>query len=433
MNARQGENSRSPLAFNVMVKPRGAVCNLDCQYCYYLRKEQLYPDGDFRMDDDVLEAFTRQYIRAQQVPEVTFAWQGGEPLLAGLEFFERALQFQQKYSRPGMIIKNAVQTNGVLLDDEWCRFFKRYDFLVGISIDGPHEMHDAYRVDKGGQPTLDRVMAGVEFLNKHSVDFNTLTCVHTANVDYPLEVYRFLRGKVEAHFMQFIPIVLRDNETGFQEGNALTPHSVTGKQYGSFLKTIFDEWVRRDVGTVFVQIFDVALAAWAGESPGLCIFDETCGTAMVLEHNGDLYSCDHFVEPRYYLGNISSRDLTELVTSEQQVRFSHAKRDSLPGYCRECSVKFICNGGCPKNRILSTPDGEPGLNYLCEGYRDLFAHIGPTMQYMAEELREGRSPANIMYVIAQQDARLHMRFATAQRNDPCPCGSGLKFKNCHGR
>ncbi len=416
-----------------MAKPRGAICNLDCQYCYYLCKEQLYSDGDFRMDDDVLEAFTRQYIRAQQVPEVTFAWQGGEPLLAGLDFFERAIQFQQKYSRPGMIIKNVVQTNGVLLDDEWCRFFKRYDFLVGVSIDGPHEMHDAYRVDKGGQPTLDRVMAGVEFLNKHNVDFNTLTCVHAANADYPLEVYRFLRGKVEAHFMQFIPIVLRDNETGFQEGNDLTPHSVTGKQYGSFLKTIFDEWVRRDVGTVFVQIFDIALAAWAGESPGLCIFDETCGTAMVLEHNGDLYSCDHFVEPRHYLGDIISRDLTELVTSEQQVRFGHAKRDSLPGYCRECSVKFICNGGCPKNRILSTPDGEPGLNYLCEGYRDLFAHVGPTMQYMVEELREGRSPANIMYVIAQQDALLHMRFATAKRNDPCPCGSGLKFKNCHGR
>ena len=416
-----------------MVKPRGAVCNLDCQYCYYLRKEQLYPGGDFRMNDDVLEAFTRQYIRAQQVPEVTFAWQGGEPLLAGLDFFERALQFQQKYSRPGMVIKNAVQTNGVLLDDEWCRFFKRYDFLVGISIDGPHEMHDAYRVDKGGQPTLDRVMAGVEFLNKHNVDFNTLTCVHAANADYPLEVYRFLRGDVKTHFMQFIPVVLRDNETGFQEGNTLTPHSVTGKQYGSFLKTIFDEWVRRDVGTVFVQIFDAALAAWAGEAPGLCTFDETCGTAMVLEHNGDLYSCDHFVEPRYYLGNIIPQDLTELVTSEQQVRFGHAKRDSLPGYCRECSVKFICNGGCPGNRILSTPDGEPGLNYLCEGYRGLFTHVGPTMQYMAEELREGRSPASIMYVIAQQDALLHMRFSTAQRNNSCPCGSGLKFKKCHGR
>jgi uncharacterized protein len=433
VNAGQGEDSRLPLAFNVMVKPRGAVCNLDCRYCYYLRKEQLYPDGDFRMDDDVLEAFTRQYIGAQQVPEVTFAWQGGEPLVAGLDFFERALQFQRKYSRPGMIIRNVVQTNGVLLDDEWCRFLKKHDFLVGISIDGPHEMHDTYRVDKGGRPTLDWVMEGVEFLHKHNVDFNTLTCVHAANADYPLEVYRFLRDKVETHFMQFIPIVLRDNETGFQEGTALTPHSVTGKQYGSFLKTIFDEWVRRDVGTVFVQIFDVALAAWAGEKPGLCVFDETCGTAMVLEHNGDLYSCDHFVEPRYYLGNILSQDLTELVKSEQQVSFSYAKRDTLPEYCRECSVKFICNGGCPKNRVLSTPDGEPGLNYLCEGYRDLFGHVGPTMQYMVRELQEGRSPANIMYVVAQQDALLHMRFATARRNDPCPCGSGLKFKHCHGR
>jgi len=433
VDLRQGTDYQPPLAFNVMVKPHGAICNLNCQYCYYRCKEQLYPDSDFRMDDDVLEAFTRQYIGAQQVPEVTFAWQGGEPLLAGLDFFERALQLQQKYSRTGMIIRNAVQTNGVLLDDEWCRFFKKHDFLVGISIDGPHEMHDAYRVDKRGRPTLDRVMTGVEFLKKHSVDFNTLTCVHAANADYPLEVYRFLRDKVKARFMQFIPIVLRDNETGFQEGNTLTPHSVTGKQYGSFLKAIFDEWVRRDVGTVFVQIFDVALAAWVGESPGLCAFDETCGTAMVLEHNGDLYSCDHFVEPRYYLGNIISRDLTELVTSDQQVSFTYAKRDSLPGYCRECSVKFICHGGCPKNRILSTPDGEPGLNYLCEGYRDFFTHISPSMQYMTEELKKGRSPTGIMYALAQQDALLDARFAAARRNDPCPCGSGLKFKHCHGR
>jgi len=433
VDLRQGTDYQPPLAFNVMVKPHGAICNLNCQYCYYRCKEQLYPDSDFRMDDDVLEAFTRQYIGAQQVPEVTFAWQGGEPLLAGLDFFERALQLQQKYSRTGMIIRNAVQTNGVLLDDKWCRFFKKHDFLVGISIDGPHEMHDAYRVDKRGRPTLDRVMTGVEFLKKHSVDFNTLTCVHAANADYPLEVYRFLRDKVKARFMQFIPIVLRDNETGFQEGNTLTPHSVTGKQYGSFLKAIFDEWVRRDVGTVFVQIFDVALAAWVGESPGLCAFDETCGTAMVLEHNGDLYSCDHFVEPRYYLGNIISRDLTELVTSDQQVSFTYAKRDSLPGYCRECSVKFICHGGCPKNRILSTPDGEPGLNYLCEGYRDFFTHISPSMQYMTEELKKGRSPTGIMYALAQQDALLDARFAAARRNDPCPCGSGLKFKHCHGR
>jgi len=422
-----------PLAFNVMLKPCGAVCNLDCKYCYYLHKEQLYPGGNFRMSEDLLETFTRQYIAAQQVPEITFTWQGGEPLLIGLDFFERALEFQERYSRQGMTIRNAIQTNGVLLDDDWCRFFKAHDFLVGISIDGPREVHDVYRVDKGGQPTLERVMTGVGLLNKHNVDFNTLTCVHAANAGFPLEVYRFLRDQGQARFMQFIPVVLRENDTGFQAGDVVAPLSVTGQHYGAFLCAIFDEWVRRDVGTVFVQIFDAALAAWAGESPGLCSLEETCGTSLVLEHNGDIYSCDHFVEPGYHLGNIGSGDLAGLVTSEKQARFGLAKRDSLPRYCQECQVKFVCNGGCPRNWIVPTPDGAPGLNYLCEGYRALFNHIGPTMRFMVKELQMGRSPANIMYATAQQDALLHMRLATARRNDLCPCGSGRKFKHCHGR
>jgi uncharacterized protein len=422
-----------PPAFHVMVKPRGAICNLNCQYCYYLPKEHLYPDSQFRMTDDLLEAFTRQYIEAQRIPEVTFAWQGGEPTLMGLDFFVRAVELQKKYQRPGMIIHNAIQTNGIALNDDWCRFFKEHKFLVGISIDGPRHLHDAYRVDRGNRPTFDRVMAGLDLLIKHRVEFNTLTCVHSANADHPLEVYRFLRDQAHSRFMQFIPVVLRDNKTGFQEGESVTRHSVTGKQYGSFLNTIFDDWVRHDVGKVFVQIFDVALAAWIGHTPGLCLFAETCGTALALEHNGDLYSCDHFVEPRYYLGNILQDNLATLVGSAQQVRFGLNKRDTLPRYCRECPVRFVCNGGCPKNRILHTPDGEPGLNFLCEGYRGFFQHIDPDMKIMAAEFHAGRAPANIMHIKASQDAELQKKFATARRNDPCPCGSGRKFKHCHGR
>lgn len=393
----------SPLAFNVMLKPRGAICNLGCKYCYYLSKERLYPDSRFCMSDDLLDTFTRQYIEAQRVPEVTFGWQGGEPTLMGLAFFERAIKLQGKYKRPGMTIHNALQTNGVTLDDDWCRFFKKHNFLVGVSIDGPRKLHDAYRVDKRGSPTFDRVMAGLELLKKHHVEFNTLTCVHAANGDYPLEVYHFLRDEVQSRYVQFIPIVVRDNETGFQEGEGVTQHSVTGKQYSNFLNAIFDEWVRHDVGQVFVQIFDAALAAWIGQGPGLCIFDETCGTALALEHNGDLYSCDHFVEPRHYLGNINEDDLVTLVGSEQQCQFGLAKRDTLPRYCRECAWRFICNGGCPKNRILHTPEGESGLNYLCEGYKAFFSHIAPHMKLMAAELLAGRSPANIMLAIAKPD------------------------------
>jgi uncharacterized protein len=385
-----------PPAFHVMIKPRGAICNLDCKYCYYLPKERLYPDSRFCMSDDLLDTFTRQYIEAQRVPEVTFAWQGGEPTLMGLAFFERAIELQEQYKRPGMTIYNTLQTNGVTLDDDWCRFFKKHNFLVGVSIDGPKKLHDAYRVDKRGRPTFDRVMAGLELLKKHHVEFNTLTCVHAANGDYPLEVYHFLRDEVQSCYMQFIPIVVRDNETGFQEGETVTKHSVAGEQYGNFLNAIFDEWVRHDVGQVFVQIFDVALAAWIGQHPGLCIFEETCGTALVLEHNGNLYSCDHFVEPRHYLGNINEDALVTLVGLEQQRQFGLAKRDTLPRYCRECAVRFVCNGGCPKNRILHTLEGEAGLNYLCEGYKTFFGHITPHMKLMAAELLAGRSPANIM-------------------------------------
>lgn len=379
-----------------MLKPRGPVCNLDCRYCYYLSKERLYPGSDFRMSEELLGEFTRHYIESQKVPEVTFTWQGGEPLLIGLEFFQRAVELQQEYRRPGMQIHNTLQTNGIPLDEEWCHFFRENGFLIGISLDGPAELHDVYRADKSGRATFDRVMAGVELLNEHWVDFNILTCVHAANADHPLGVYRFLRDEVGTKHIQFIPVVERDNETGFQEGDKVTERSVGARQYGEFLIAIFDEWVRHDVGRVFVQIFDVSLAGWVGQRPGLCVFDETCGTALVMEHNGDLYACDHFVEPRYRLGNIQEIPMGELVSSATQRRFGSEKRDALPGYCMECDVRFICNGGCPKNRFITTPDGKDGLNYLCEGYRAFFRHIDVPMRFMESELRAGRPPANIM-------------------------------------
>jgi uncharacterized protein len=427
-----GEQRAPPAAFHIMLKPRGALCNLDCKYCYFLSKEMLYPGSRFRMADELLEDYTRQYIAAQRVPEVTFAWQGGEPTLMGLDFFKRAIEYQAKYRRPGMRIFNALQTNGTLLDNEWCDFLHQHDFLVGLSLDGPRELHDAYRVDKGGRPTFERVMAGAQMMKLHKVEFNILATVHAANGDHPLEVYRFLRDEVGTHFIQFIPIVERDNDTGFQEGERVTERSVSGRQYGDFLIAIFDEWVRRDVGRVYVQLFDVALAAWSGERTGLCIFDEVCGQALAMEHNGDVYSCDHFVEPRHKLGNIADIPLLDMVSSEQQWQFGQAKRATLPRYCRECEVRFVCNGGCPKDRLLHTPDGEAGLNYLCAGYRAFFNHIDAPMKFMAAELRAQRPPANIMRHVAEQDAELQRRFAAARRNDPCPCGSGRKFKHCHG-
>lgn len=422
-----------PSAFHVMTKPRGAICNLDCKYCYFLSKERLYPDSDFRMSETLLEEYTRQYISAQNVPEVTFAWQGGEPTLMGLAFYRQAVRYQQKHRQPGMHIFNTLQTNAVTLDDEWCAFFAENDFLVGVSLDGPAHLHDFYRVDKGGNPTFDRVMAGIDLLKKHQVEFNILTTVHAANGDHGLETYRFLRDEVGTTFMQFIPIVERANHTGYQEGDSVTERSVGAKQYGDFLIAIFEEWVRHDVGRVFVQIFDVALAAWSGGRPGLCIHEETCGTALAIEHNGDVYACDHYVEPNYLMGNINMIPLESIVASEGQIRFGQAKRDTLPRYCRECSVRFVCNGGCPKDRFITTPDGDPGLHYLCEGYKAFFTHIDGAMRFMANELKHRRPPSNVMFHMAQHDAELRVLFTKAGRNDLCPCGSGLKFKKCHGK
>jgi len=389
-----------PPAFNVMAKPRGAICNLECAYCYYLKKASMYPKSDFRMSAEVLENFTRQYIQSQRVPQVTFVWQGGEPTLMGLDFFKQAMGFQRKYAGPGMRVENALQTNGTTLDDDWCAFFKENNFLIGISMDGPAHLHNFMRRDKGGAGTFEKVMAGLALLKKHHVAFNILASVHAANMDHPLDVYRFLRDEVGTEFIQFIPIVERANKKGEQRGNIITHRSVNGKQYGEFLIGIFDEWVRYDVGKVYVQIFDAALAKWMGQTGGLCIFAETCGTALVIEHNGDLFSCDHYVEPRYRLGNISRAGMADLFGSHKQHKFGLNKKDSLPRYCLNCEVLFACNGGCPKDRVKHTPDGEFGLNYLCEGYRAFFNHIDPAMRVMRDLIHQQQPPAKIMDLIA---------------------------------
>jgi uncharacterized protein len=378
-------------AFHLMAKPGGSRCNLACRYCFYLSKRELYPGSRFRMSDEVLEEYTRQTIEGHCIPDVTFAWQGGEPTLMGLDFFKKALQLQKKYCRPGMLIRNTIQTNGILLDNRWCDFFRKNRFLVGISIDGPRELHDACRTDTAGKGTFDRVMQGLALLKKHQVDFNILCTVNAVNGDHPCKVYRFFRDEAKAQFIQFVPVVERDRTTG-----EITALSIRPDQYGKFLIGVFDEWVRHDVGRIYVQHFDTALANWYGEPHGICVFSPTCGSAMVIEHNGDIYSCDHFVGQDHLLGNILEVPLAELVHSDRQRQFGRNKRERLPQYCRECPVLFACRGECPKNRFAPTPDGEPGLNYLCEGYRLFFSHIDKPMKFMAGELRENRPPSNVM-------------------------------------
>ena len=384
-------SSSMPPAFHVMTKPRGALCNLECRYCFYRSREGLYPGSDFRMSKKLLESYIRQHIEAHRAPEIIFSWQGGEPTLMGLDFFRRAVSLQQKYSRPGTRILNAFQTNGTLLTEEWCKFFHENQFLIGLSLDGPRELHDAWRVDKRGGATFDRVMAGVALLKEHQVEFNVLACVHAANAAHGLEIYRFLRDEAGASFIQFIPIVERDDKEG-----GVTSWSVTGRQYGEFLISVFDEWVRSDVGRMFVQIFDVALGVWFGQPATLCVFSETCGNGVILEHNGDLFSCDHFVDPGHKLGNITQTHLADLIASPRQRTFGLDKRDTLPRVCRECAVRFICNGACPKDRISTGADGEPPVNVLCEGYRAFFTHIDLPMKMMAELLRQRRPPSEIM-------------------------------------
>jgi uncharacterized protein len=433
---------------HVMAKPIGPICNIDCKYCFYLEKEKLYPDTrKWRMPDDVLETYIRQYIEQQDVPEISFAWQGGEPTLLGMDFFRKAIELQKKYAN-GKTIHNAFQTNGTLLDDEWGEFLAANGFLVGLSIDGPRKLHDRYRVDKKQKGTFDAVMMGLGFLKKHRVEFNTLTVVNRANSQQPLEVYDFLK-QIGSGFMQFIPLVERAASSGplavlnnrhdldFAEppvpGQAhdplspVTPWSVEAETYGQFLVTIFDQWVRRDVGHTFVQLFDVALGIWAGAGSSACVFAEKCGRALAMEHNGDVYACDHYVYPKYKLGNVMNTSLASLVDSVQQRQFGNDKSDALPAYCRSCEVRFACNGECPKHRFIDAPDGEAGLNYLCAAYKRFFNHVDPHMKTMTKLLKAGRAPAEIMQLIVAESAR------GASRNEPCPCGSGRKVKHCCAR
>jgi uncharacterized protein len=406
--------TRAARPFHILVKPVGPICNLDCKYCFYLEKEKLYPgENQWRMSDAVLEEYIRQYIHSQPVAEINFAWQGGEPTLLGVEFFRKVIALQKKFAGE-KVISNAIQTNGTLLDNEWCEFLAAHNFLVGLSIDGPAQMHDVYRVDKRQQPTFDQVMRGLELLKKHRVEFNTLTFVNRANSQSPLEVYRFLKS-IGSQFLQFIPLVERaasgeSQVAGFslaepplprrQNSAAVTPWSVEAEQYGNFLCTIFDEWVRHDVGTTFVQLFDTALGNWMGLGSSLCVFAEKCGAALAVEHNGDLYSCDHYVYPRYKLGNVMNQSLGAMVNSPSQTKFGNDKSSSLPKYCRQCEVRFACHGECPKHRFIQTPDGESGLNYLCAAYKKFFNHIDPHMRTMEKLLRSERPAAEIMRLLS---------------------------------
>ncbi|MFL7837376.1 MAG: anaerobic sulfatase maturase [Candidatus Promineifilaceae bacterium] len=433
----------TPPRFHLLTKPSGSTCNLDCTYCFFLSKEALYPNAKIRMSEATLEAYIKQLLESQRTPTATVAWQGGEPTLMGLDFYRKSIEFVEKYHRPDQEIEYTFQTNGVLLDDEWCAFLKEHNFLVGLSVDGTQEMHDTYRLNKGGEGTFQQVMRGHSFLRKHGVEFNILCTVNVANQHHGRKVYRFFRDELDATWMQFIPIVERATlETlpianqGWSErpggerllytqtGNMVTERSVGGEQYGRFLVDIYEEWIRHDVGDIHVQLFDVTLHAYFGEYL-LCIHAPTCGYGPALEHNGDFYACDHYVEPDYKLGNIHETHMLQMVASDFQRTFGNNKRDLLTQQCQACEVRPLCNGGCPKDRFILSRDGEPGHNYLCDGLFFFFDHVRPTMNIMARLVQRGQPAARVKeWVLAEDKKR--------GRNDPCPCGSGKKFKACHG-
>jgi uncharacterized protein len=402
-------NTFAPFArpLYIMTKPVGAICNLACDYCYYLEKSKLYQESPKHiMSDELLEKFIKEYIESQTMPQVLFTWHGGETLMRPLSFYQKAMELQRKYAR-GRTIDNCIQTNGTLLNDEWCRFFHDNNWLVGVSIDGPQEFHDEYRKNKQGKPSFMKVMQGINLLNKHRVEWNALAVVNDFNADYPLDFYHFFK-EIGCRYIQFTPIVERifrhddgRHLAAVEEGNneKLADFSVTPEQWGNFLCTIFDEWVKNDVGEYFIQLFDATLANWVGEQPGVCSLAKTCGHAGVMEFNGDVYSCDHFVFPQYKLGNIYSKTLVEMMYSDKQQQFGRNKFDSLPSQCKECQYLFACNGECPKNRFCKTASGEPGLNYLCKGYYQYFDHVAPYMDFMKKELLAERAPANIMEAI----------------------------------
>ena len=403
------DNIANPFAkpLYVMLKPAGAHCNLACKYCYYLEKTKLYPTAQRHlMSDEMLEQFTREYIEAQTMNQVLFTWHGGEPLLRSIDFYRKALSLQQKYAGSRRI-DNVIQTNGTLLTDEWCEFFAQNHWLVGISIDGPQPYHDHYRLTAAGKPSWQKVMQGIKLLKKHGVEWNAMAVVNAYNVNHPLEFYRFFKEN-GCQFLQFTPIVER--QTRHEDGRTLasladkneiplSEASVTPEQWGYFLSAIFDEWVRKDVGKIFVEVFDCTLANWMGISPGICAYSKECGHAGVMEHNGDVYSCDHFVFPEYKLGNIRDHSLIDMLYGEQQQEFSRLKHSSLPRQCKECDMEFACHGECPKNRFMKDKYGDSGLNYLCPGYYHYYQHVAPYMDYMKQELMSQRPPSNIMKVV----------------------------------
>ena len=403
------DNIANPFAkpLYVMLKPAGAHCNLACKYCYYLEKNKLYPTAQRHlMSDEILEQFTREYIEAQTMNQVLFTWHGGEPLLRSIDFYRKALSLQQKYAG-GRRIDNVIQTNGTLLTDEWCEFFAQNHWLVGISIDGPQPYHDHYRLTAAGKPSWKKVMQGIKLLKKHGVEWNAMAVVNAYNANHPLEFYRFFKEN-GCQFLQFTPIVERltrheDGRTlaslADKDEISLSEASVTPEQWGYFLCAIFDEWVRKDVGKIFVEIFDCTLANWMGISPGICAYSKECGHAGVMEHNGDVYSCDHFVFPEYKLGNIRDHSLIDMLYGEQQQEFSRLKHSSLPRQCKECDMEFACHGECPKNRFMKDKYGDSGLNYLCPGYYHYYQHVAPYMDYMKQELMSQRPPSNIMKVV----------------------------------
>ena len=403
------DNIATPFAkpLYVMLKPAGAHCNLACKYCYYLEKNNLYQNSHRHlMTDEMLEQFTREYIEAQTMPQVLFTWHGGEPLMRSIDFYKKALALQKKYAH-GKQIDNVIQTNGTLLTDEWCEFFAKNHWLVGISIDGPQEYHDHYRVTPAGKPSWEKVMQGISLLKKHRVEWNAMAVVNAYNAEHPLEFYHFFRDN-GCQYLQFTPIVerLTEHEDGRTLASLaddreipLADASVTPEQWGNFLCTIFDDWVRHDVGKMFVEIFDCTLANWMGVLPGICAYSKECGHAGVMEHNGDVYSCDHFVFPEYKLGNIREQSLIDMLYGEKQQAFSRLKHTSLPRQCKECDMEFACHGECPKNRFEKDKYGEPGLNYLCQGYYQYYSHVAPYMDFMKRELLAQRPPANIMNVL----------------------------------
>ena len=415
--------ARASREFQIFAKPAGSLCNLDCRYCYYLPKASLYPGaGSFRMADDLLESFIVQQIEIAPEAELTFSWHGGEPTLLGLDYFRRIVELQRRHKPEGLRIINSIQTNGVLLTEDWCRFLAAERFAVGLSMDGPPALHDVYRRTRDDKATHRQVLQGYRLLRRHKIPVDILCVVHARNVDHPLAVYRFFK-EIKARYLSFIPLVEPDPAAP----GGVSGRTVPAEAFGSFLCAIFDEWVRQDIGRIIVQAFEEAARPAYGLGHSLCVFRPTCGDIPVVEHNGDFYQCDHFVTPEHCLGNIAETPLLELLESPAQKAFGRAKAETLTRRCRECDVLEMCHGGCPKDRIARTPEGEPGLNYLCAGYHRFFTHCRPCTQRMAALRREGQPPERLMEELRAASVR---KAPAAGRNDPCPCGSGRKYKKC---